>query len=114
MKTLLPALSIVLVGLAAPAFASDTATATFDSDLVLSALKDKGVQAVAVAEDWADKLRVTVRLPDGSTQVQYFDANSLTPVAGVQSGSRVLSDLDVVRGTKAVSLDSLAANTNID
>ena len=54
------------------------------------------------------KIRATVRLADGSTEFQYFDINSLQPIAVGSGGNiRVLSDLDVGVAPAAPSLNSL-------
>lgn len=64
-----------LAGAAAPAFAEG-----FDSDLAVARLQDQGVNA-SDAEEWGDLVRAYVTNADGQTVMQFFTADTLTPVA---------------------------------
>jgi hypothetical protein len=95
--TLVAAALVAVAGLSVPALAEDDSGTSFDDDLVAAALQYRGIDVVALAEI-PNKIRATVRLPDGSTEFRYFDINSLQPVGGPGEGSgnsRVLSRLDV-------------------
>jgi hypothetical protein len=113
MNKLLPTLALVLAtGFAVPAFASDSLTSSsslddFDAAYTVQALQDKGFNVVDVAQDWNDRLRADVRLDNGQIAVQYFDANSLSPIGTASGNTRVLSKIDVGVKAPATSLDSL-------
>jgi hypothetical protein len=113
MNKLLPTLALVLAtGIAVPAFASDSLTASssssdFDAAYTVQALKDAGFNVIDVAQDTNQRLRADVRLQDGSIVVQYFDENSLAPIGKAAGNTRVLSKLDVGVKAPATSLDSL-------
>jgi hypothetical protein len=95
--TVLAAALVAAAGLSVPALAEDDSGTSFDDDLVAAALQERGIAVVALAEV-PNKIRATVRLPDGSTEFRYFDINSLQPVNGPGEGggnTRVLSRLDV-------------------
>lgn len=85
MKTSAIALAAVLVaGFAAPSFAASNNYSTdssFDADFILTQLQQKGIDAVAVFPNGADRVRAIVSLPDGSEVFQYFNEAGLTPVA---------------------------------
>ena len=99
MKTSAIALAAVLVaGLAATSFAASTGYTTdsdFDADYILTQLQQKGVDATAVFPNGSDRVRAVVNLADGSQVFQYFDEETLRPVAtGV---STVLTSLDTAQ-----------------
>jgi hypothetical protein len=87
---------VATLGVAAPVLAEDDAGTSFNDDLVASALAERGINAVQLDENFG-KIRATVQLADGSTEFQYFDIDTLQPIAasGGNGNSRVLSDLDV-------------------
>ena len=96
MKTSSIALAAVLLaGLAAPAFAASE-DSTFDSDFLLTALQQKGINAVAVYENSDNLIRATVKTADGNEIFQYFYQDTLQPVkSGADAGqTRVLSKVD--------------------
>jgi hypothetical protein len=95
--TVLAAALVAAAGLSVPALAEDDSGTSFDDDLVAAALQERGIAVVALAEV-PNRIRATVRLPEGSTEFRYFDINSLQPVRGPGEGggnTRVLSRLDV-------------------
>lgn len=100
------AIVATVVTLSAPAIAADSADTSFNDDLVRAALADRGIEATVLAENF-NKIRATVTLPDGSTEFQYFDIDTLQPVGAGGGNSRVLSRLDVGAEPKAPSLNSL-------
>jgi hypothetical protein len=79
---------VLLSALGATAALPSIATATFaaerhdrlewDADAVLRQLQDKGIAAVSV-EEWNGYVRAYVQV-DGGQVMQYFDADTLTPV----------------------------------
>ena len=96
MKTSSIALAAVLLaGLAAPAFAASE-DSKFDSDFLITALQQKGINAVAVHENSDNLIRVTVRTAGGNDIFQYFYQDTLQPVkSGADAGqTRVLSKVD--------------------
>jgi hypothetical protein len=115
--TILAAL-VAVAGLSSPALAAesltsggsnDPTTANFNKDVVLQTLKQRGINAVDLAE-WNGKIRATVTEADGSSSFQYFDLDTLRPVAAYGNGggnTRVLSRLDVGTERPAPSLESL-------
>lgn len=111
MTKLLPSLALVLLasaGAAAPALAADFGS--FDPSYQLTRLHDQGINAVDVAEDSADVLRVTVKLADGSTTFEYYDAASLRPIRSSQNGSEVTGSIGkapVQYSAPSTSLNSL-------
>ena len=95
--TLAAAALVAVAGLSVPALAEDDSGTSFDDDLVAAALRDRGVAVIELAEIF-NRIRATVRSPDGSTEFRYFDINSLQPVSGPGEGggnTRVLSRLHV-------------------
>jgi hypothetical protein len=108
--TLVAAALVATIGLAAPALADDDAGTSFNDDLVASALAERGINVLQLDESLG-KIRATVKLADGSTEFQYFDINSLQPIAGPgersNGNTRVLSDLDVGVQPAAPVLNSL-------
>lgn len=108
---------VAVAGLSAPVIAaesltsgtsSDPTTANFNEDVVLQTLKQRGINAVDLAE-WNGKIRATVTEADGSSSFQFFDLDTLKPVPAFGGGgnTRVLSRLDVDRERPAPSLQSL-------
>jgi hypothetical protein len=101
MKTSSLAFAAVLLAgafsVAAPAFASDDDTPSFDGDWYVTQLQHKGVNAVAAYEGAPDQVRAVVQLADGQQVFQYFDEDTLAPLNGTASApqTRVLSKLDV-------------------
>jgi hypothetical protein len=85
---------IAVAGFSVPAFADDDSGTSFNDDLVTSALAERGIQVAGLAETATGNIRATVVLPDGSTEFQYFDGDSLQPLNS-DGRSRVLSRLDV-------------------
>jgi len=59
----------------------------FDASFQLQRLRDAGVDAVAVADDGDNRLRVTVRLADGSEDFVVYDEDSLRPLDDEVTGS---------------------------
>jgi hypothetical protein len=117
MTKLLPSLVLAVAligGAAAPALASSLTSSdggSFDASYQLYRLQGAGVPAVAVAEDNADTMRVTIRLDDGSQVFTFFDIDSLQQKGG-QTGARVLSQVDAgQKAPLAISRDSLTRNT---
>lgn len=101
-KTSLALVAALLVGVAAPAFASDTNLdgSSFDEFSVVSALRAKGIDAVAANDNWNGNIRVTVVDANGQQKFAYYDADSLQPVgAPVAAKTRVLTKVDT--GLKA-------------
>jgi hypothetical protein len=95
--TLAAAALVAVAGLSLPALAEDDSGTSFDDDLVAAALRDRGIDVIALAE-YPEKIRATVVLPDGSTAFRYFSIHSLQPVSGPGDGGsspRVLSRVDV-------------------
>jgi len=113
LPTMLAAVALI-GGAAAPTMASSLTSSdgsSFDASYQLYRLQGAGVAAVAVAEDNADTMRVTVRLDDGSQVFKFFDIDSLQPKGG-QTGARVLSQVDAgQKAPLAISRDSLTRNT---
>lgn len=115
MTKLLPSLAIALAlsaGIAAPVMAaSDSLTSgdsSFNSELILQSLRDKGVNTVDVAQQFSGRVKATVLLDNGQEAIQYFDQDSLQQIGGTAGdASRVLTKLDVQRTAPVVSLDSL-------
>ena len=125
MTKLLPSLALALVasvgvGAAAPAFAAPqslTSGATFggfDESYELTRLNDQGVNAVDVSED-GNRLRATVKLDDGSTAFEYYDADTLQKIGGstseVTGSIRRAGNATVQHSKPSVSVDSLTRNT---
>ena len=93
MTKLLPSLALVLVasaGAAAPALADFE---SFDAGYQITRLHDQGINAVDVSEAPSDQLRVTVKLDDGSTAYQFYDAASLKLISSSQAGSEVTGSI---------------------
>ena len=115
MIKLLPSIAIALAltaGVAAPVMAaSDSLTSSdssFNSELILQSLRDRGVDAVDVTEQFSGRVKATVRLGNGQETIQYFDQDSLQQIGGsAEKATRVLTKLDVQRSAPVVSLDSL-------
>ncbi len=95
----------ILVALAAPTVASASdpdAISSFDEDHYIAALQSKGINAVAVDENWNGKLRVTVADASGSQKFEYVYADTLQPVGAVKATeTRVLSKVDTGLKTSA-------------
>lgn len=92
----------LIVGVTAPAFASDTNLdgSSFEEFSVVSALRAKGIDAVAANDNWNGKIRVTVIDENGQQKFAYFYEDTLQPVkAPVTANTRVLSKVDT--GVKA-------------
>jgi hypothetical protein len=93
----------ILVALAAPTVASAAdpdSISTFDEDHYIAALQAKGIDAVAVDENWNGKLRVTVADASGHQKFEYVYEDTLQPVGAVKATqTRVLSKVDT--GVKA-------------
>lgn len=115
MTKLLPSLALVLLasaGVAAPALANDDFS-SFDAGYQLTRLQDQGVNAVDVSEAPGDQLRATVKLADGSTAFEFYDAASLKLIKSSQGGSEVTGSITpagkatVVRSAPSVKLNSL-------
>jgi hypothetical protein len=104
--TLVAAALVATIGFAAPALADDNSDTSFNDDLVAAALAERGIDVLQLDESLG-KIRATVRTADGSTEFQYFDINSLQPIAASGGNTRVLSDLDVGIERAAPSLNSL-------
>jgi len=114
MNKLLPSLAIALAltaGVAAPVLAAPSSLtggdSSFNGDLVLQGLRDKGVNAVEVTQDWDGRVKAIVQLDNGSVATEYYDEDTLQRVGQGGQASRVLTKLDVQRGAPVVSLDSL-------
>jgi hypothetical protein len=97
---------VAVAGLSVPVLAEDDAGTSFNDDLVASALADRGIEVAGLAEEFG-KIRATVVLPDGSTEFQYFDADTLQPIGNRSGNTRVLSDLDVGAQPARSSVQSL-------
>ncbi|HEY4201396.1 MAG TPA: hypothetical protein VGM83_12635 [Devosiaceae bacterium] len=77
----------LLAGAAAPAFADDTPYSNgsdagwnqFIKQGVIANLQQQGVNATD-AERWGQYVRAYVKLPNGTTQQQFFDPDTLAPV----------------------------------
>jgi hypothetical protein len=95
----------ILVALAAPTVASAAdpdSISSFDEDHYIAALQSKGIDAVAVDENWNGKLRVTVADASGNQSFEYVYADTLLPVGAVQAPeTRVLSRVDTGLKTSA-------------
>ena len=114
MTKLLPSLALVLLasaGVAAPAFADDNFS-SFDPGYQLTRLQDQGINAVDVSEAPGDQLRATVKLSDGSTVFEFYDAASLNRIGSSQAGSEVTgsirpaADATVQHSAPSVKLNS--------
>lgn len=95
MTKLLPSLALVLlasVGVAAPALADDDFS-SFDAGYQLTRLQDQGINAVDVSEAPGDQLRATVKLSDGSTAFEFYDAATLNLIKSSQAGSEVTGSI---------------------
>lgn len=95
MTKLLPSLALVLLasaGVAAPAFADDDFS-SFDAGYQLTRLHDQGVNAIDVSEAPGDQLRATVKLSDGSTAFEFYDAATLNLIGSSQAGSEVTGSI---------------------
>jgi len=85
-NTLLALVAVVSLGAAAPAFADENASGdSYDvlddtSAAIVTRLQAQGVDASAV-EDWGTSVRAYVTLEDGRQAFQYFDPDTLQPVA---------------------------------
>lgn len=119
MTKLLPSLALVLlasVGVAAPAFAGDDFS-SFDAGYQLTRLQDQGINAVDVSEAPSDQLRATVKLSDGSTAFEFYDAATLNLIRSSQAGSEVTGSIApagkpvVHHSAPTVSLNSLTHDT---
>lgn len=77
--------SVLVAGLAAPAFAYEVKVApnNFDADYIVSVLKSQGINAQDAYEAGKDTVRVVVRGADGLDHFAYFDIDSLTPIKGI-------------------------------
>lgn len=116
MKTSALGLAALLLvgGLSVPAFAASE-DSSFDSDYLVTQLQQRGINAVDVFENSDNVIRAEVKLADGSTQFQYFYADTLAPVkASVQGNTRVLSRLDTGARTAPASGDSLLVDNFFD
>lgn len=71
-----------LAGIGAPAFAAQSLVndSSFDNSTIIARLHDQGVKASAV-EEWGDLVRAYVTLEDGTTTMQFFSNDTLTPVS---------------------------------
>jgi hypothetical protein len=71
-----------LAGIAAPAFAAQSLVtdSSFDNATIIARLHDQGVKASSV-EEWGDLVRAYVTLEDGTTTMQFFSNDTLTPVS---------------------------------
>lgn len=87
--TALSLVTVALLGVAAPAFATPYPVnttnpaadrASFDDDYIVAALKDRGVNAVAAYAAGKDTVRVVVVNKDGTQSFAYFDQDSLTQI----------------------------------
>ena len=115
MTKLLPSIAIALAlsaGVVAPVMAASesltSSDSSFNSEIILQSIRDKGVNVVNVAEDFSGRVKATVRLDNGQEAIQYFDQDSLQQIGGAAGeATRVLTRLDVQRTTPVVSLDSL-------
>ncbi|NMA98338.1 MAG: hypothetical protein GX970_09555 [Phyllobacteriaceae bacterium] len=88
----LAAAATALVGVSAPVLADDTdytydgtgvyseSETSFDDGYVLYQLQSKGVDATAV-EQWGSYYRAFVKNADGTTAMQLFNTDTLTPVS---------------------------------
>lgn len=79
--------SLVIVGsvVATPVLAGDSYG--FDSAIYLQQLKYDGINAVSVDDGWNGTFVATVKLTDGTTQMQFFDKASFQRVNA--SGGRL-------------------------
>jgi hypothetical protein len=119
MTKLLPSLALVLLasaGVAAPALADDNFS-SFDTGYQLTRLQDQGINAVDVSEAPGDQLRATVKLADGSTAFEFYDAATLNRIGSSQAGSEVTGSIRPAAGATvhhsapASSLKSLTEGT---
>ena len=98
---------VAVAGLTAPVLAADSADTSFNDDLVRATLAERGIQVTDLAENF-NKIRATVTLPDGSSEFQYFDINTLQPIGDTVGGNtRVLSERDLGVERAAPDLKSL-------
>lgn len=107
MKTTSLSLAALLLvgGLSVPALASDK---TDDLATYAKLLQQKGYDVTAVYESSDNILRADVKLADGSTDFQYFYADTLSPVrAPAEANTRVLTKLDTRAVSNPVVTDSL-------
>jgi hypothetical protein len=116
MKTTSLALAAALLAgaFAAPAIASDS---SFDGNWYVTQLQYKGVNAVAAYEGAPGEIRAVVKTADGAEIFQYFDDETLAPIAAAKgSNTRVLTKLDT--GSRAhrapTSNDSLLVDHFFD
>ena len=95
------AVLVAVAGFSAPALAGSLASdsdaeLSFDRDLVLLQLQERGIDATEVS-DWGQLIKATVTLADGSSAFRYFELDTLRPVTpgGATGGNtRVLSEID--------------------
>lgn len=109
--TLVAAAFVAVTTLAAPAFAVDHGDTSFNDDLVRATLNERGVDVIDLAED-SNRVRATVRLPDGSVEFRYFDINTLQPLGQSGDNTRVLSRLDV--GAERLAPEGMHSLTWVD
>jgi hypothetical protein len=119
MTKLLPSLALVLLasaGVAAPVLADDNFS-SFDEGYQLTRLQDQGINAIDVSEAPSDQLRATVKLADGSTAFEFYDAATLRLIKSSQDGSEVTGSITpagkaaVVHSSPVTSLNSLTHDT---
>jgi hypothetical protein len=119
MTKLLPTLALVLLasaGVAAPVLADDDFS-SFDAGYQLTRLQDQGINAVDVSEAPGDQLRATVKLADGSTAFEFYDAASLNLIKSSQDGAEVTGSITpsgkapVVHHTAPAQLNSLTEDS---
>jgi hypothetical protein len=79
--------ALVLAGAAAatPVLAGDSYG--FDSATYIQQLRYDGINAIAADDGWNDTFSATVKLADGTTQLQFFDKASFQRVSA--SGGRL-------------------------
>ena len=114
MTKLLPSLALVLLAsasVAAPAFAEDDFS-SFDAGYQLSRLQDQGVNAVDVSEAPGDQLRATVKLADGSTAFEFYDAATLNQIGSSQANSDVTGSIRAADGKASVQHAAPTAKFN--
>lgn len=74
--------SVLVAGLAAPAFASEaiSPSSNFDADYIVSVLNSQGVKAEAAYEAGKDTVRVVIQGANGVDHFAYYDLDTLTPI----------------------------------
>lgn len=86
-NTLLALVAVAAIGAAVPAFADTGAFGNGSSDdreftasTIVTRLQSQGFNVSSV-EEWGTKIRAYVTSEDGTQVVQFFDADTLAPVA---------------------------------